>query len=84
MILTPPLIFTLHLYLKLQKKVYTQYSHKDFPDYLANENGNTIQDNIMQYFHAIGRFIQPLLHDWCFPTGIQNYYSLLLNIGENK
>ena len=66
------------------KKVYTQYSHKDFPDYLANENGNTIQDNIIQYFHAIGRFIQPLLHDWCFSTGIQNYYSLLLNIGENK
>ena len=85
MILTPPLIFTLHLYLKLQKKyILNQYSHKDFPDYLANENGNTIQDNIIQYFHAIGRFIQPLLHDWCFSTGIQNYYSLLLNIGENK
>ena len=31
------------------KKVYTQYSHKDFPDYLANENGNTIQYKIIQY-----------------------------------
>ena len=82
MILTPPLIFTLHLYLKLQKKYILNIHIKIFQTILQMKM--VIQDNIMQYFHAIGRFIQPLLHDWCFPTGIQNYYSLLLNIGENK